>query len=36
VRGLVVEWAALHRAELREAWNLAVQHAPMKPIPPLE
>jgi hypothetical protein len=36
VRGLVVEWAALHRDELREAWNLAVQHAPLKPIAPLE
>ena len=36
VRGLVVEWAALHRDELREAWNLARQHAPLKPIPPLE
>jgi len=22
--GLVVEWASLHRAELREAWELAV------------
>jgi hypothetical protein len=36
VRGLVVEWAALHRDELREDWNLARQHAPLKPIPPLE
>jgi hypothetical protein len=36
VRGLVVEWAALRRAELREAWNLAVQQAPLKPIAPLE
>jgi hypothetical protein len=36
VRGLVVEWAALHRQELREAWNLAVQHQPLKPIAPLE
>jgi hypothetical protein len=36
VRGLVVEWAALHRDELREDWNLAVQHAPLKPIAPLE
>ncbi len=36
VRGLVVEWAALHRDELKEAWNLAMQHAPLKPIPPLE
>ena len=36
VRGLVVEWAALHRAELGEAWNLAMQHAPLKPIALLE
>jgi hypothetical protein len=36
VRGLVGEWAALHRLELREAWNLAAQHAPLKPIAPLE
>jgi len=36
VRGLVVEWAALHRDEMREAWNLAMQHAPLKPIPRLE
>ena len=36
VRGLVTEWAALHQAELREAWDLARQHAPLKPIPPLE
>lgn len=36
VRGLVVEWAALHRDELKEAWILATQHAPLKPIPPLE
>jgi hypothetical protein len=35
-RGLVVEWAALHRDELREAWNLTAGHAPLKPIAPLE
>lgn len=35
VHGLVVEWAALHREELREAWSLAAQHAPLKPIAPL-
>ncbi len=35
-RGLVVEWAALHREELREAWNLADEHAPLKRIAPLE
>lgn len=36
VRGLVAEWAALHRDELREDWTLATQHAPLKPIAPLE
>jgi hypothetical protein len=36
VRGLVVEWAALHRDELKEDWNLAQQRAPLKPIAPLE
>lgn len=36
VRGLVVEWAALHRDELREAWTLAARHEPLKPIAPLE
>ena len=35
-RGLVVEWASLHQAELREAWRLAQHHAPLRPIPPLE
>ncbi len=34
--GLVMEWAALHRQELREAWRLAERHAPLKPIAPLE
>jgi hypothetical protein len=32
--GLVTEWAALHRAELMEDWNLA--RAQLKPIAPLE
>jgi len=36
VRGLVTEWAALHHDELREEWALAMQHAPLKAIPPLE
>lgn len=35
-RGLVTEWAALHQAELREAWEHAARHVPLKPIPPLE
>jgi hypothetical protein len=34
--GMVMEWAALHRLELREDWSLAERHAPLKPIPPLE
>jgi len=34
--GLVMEWAALHQAELEEDWRLAEQHAPLKPIAPLE
>jgi len=35
-RGLVVEWATMHQHELREAWRLAVSHAPLLPIAPLE
>jgi hypothetical protein len=33
---LVTEWAALHRAELIEDWNLARAEAELKPIAPLE
>jgi hypothetical protein len=33
---LVTEWAALHRAELMEDWNLARAEAQLKPIAPLE
>lgn len=33
---LVMEWALLHRQELRDAWNLAEIHASLKPIAPLE
>jgi hypothetical protein len=36
VLGLVVEWAAFHRAELVEDWNLARAEAGLKPIAPLE
>jgi len=36
VLGLVMEWASLHRDELREDWSLAERHSPLKPIPPLE
>ncbi len=35
-QALVFEWAALHRVELRQAWELASRnHEPSK-IPPLE
>jgi len=33
---LVTEWAAQHQEELRQDWELARQHAPLHPIPPLE
>ena len=36
VLGLVMEWAALHRQELMEDWELARQDATLKKIPPLE
>ena len=37
-RGLAMamEWAAQHQQELRENWELARQHAPLRVIPPLE
>jgi hypothetical protein len=34
--GLAIEWAALHRAELMENWNLARADAMLRPIAPLE
>lgn len=34
--GLVAEWAARHRSELLEDWNLARAEAQLKPIAPLE
>jgi hypothetical protein len=34
--GLVTEWAALHRADLIEDWNLARAQAQLRPIAPLE
>jgi len=34
--GLVTEWAALHKAELLENWDLARAQAPLKNIEPLE
>lgn len=33
---LVVEWASIHRAKLKENWRLCRQHAHPEPIPPLE
>jgi hypothetical protein len=34
--GLLMEWASQHQSELREDWELARQHATLKPIAPLE
>jgi hypothetical protein len=34
--GLVMEWAAIHRDELREDWTLAQAKAALKRIAPLE
>jgi hypothetical protein len=36
VLGLVVEWAALHKAELLTDWELARKQEPLVPIAPLE
>ena len=36
VLALVVEWAALHRTELMEDWNLAMVKKPLRPIKPLD
>lgn len=33
---LVVEWAGLHRDELRENWNRAREHQPLQRIDPLK
>jgi hypothetical protein len=33
---MVVEWALLHRAELREDWNLARQERPLSQIESLD
>ena len=35
-RALVLEWAALHRAELRQAWDLASRNQAPSKIQPLE
>ena len=34
--GLVLEWAVLHRDELRVDWAKACAHEPLLPIDPLE
>jgi hypothetical protein len=36
VRGLVVEWAALHREELQDDWNRARQMQELRRIDPLD
>lgn len=33
--GLVMEWAALHKAELQTDWDNAITHQPLNKIPPL-
>ena len=33
---LVLEWFQMHRQELRQDWELARAHKPLRPIPPLE
>ncbi len=35
-RGLVIEWASHHQAELRENWERAARHQPLQSIEPLE
>ena len=34
--GMVMEWAALHQAELLENWSLVRQQTPLNRIAPLE
>ena len=36
VLGLVLEWASLHRDELRNDWERARNEQPLEPIQPLE
>jgi hypothetical protein len=36
VLALTIEWAILHRNELRDDWELAVLHKPLNKIEPLE
>lgn len=33
--GLVIEWAAIHRDELRDAWRRAIKNEPLGSIEPL-
>lgn len=35
-RAMVLEWASLHRPELRDDWERARQGLPLLPIPPLD
>jgi len=35
-RKLVLDWAQLHEAELRQDWDLAQANQPLIPIPPLD
>jgi len=32
---MVMEWAAMHEADLLQAWNDAMNQRPVKPIEPL-
>ena len=34
--GLTLEWASVHRRELRDNWSRARSKQPLEPIPPLE
>ena len=34
--GLVLDWAELHKEELRDNWNKGQEHRPLSPIQPLE
>ena len=36
LRGLVVEWAALHQTELLKNWDLVQKNAPLEKMKPLE
>jgi len=36
VLSLTIEWAVIHRNELRHAWELAILHKPLNKIEPLE